>query len=232
MHQRNSFTGVIHALRDIGWTPNGVIDIGVGQGTPGLYTTWPGTPICLIEPAPLAAAYVDQIVAMFPNVKAYKVGASNQRGTMKGHMAHDGLFVTFSEHKHKWPEIEVPVMTCDEIVADAGMTGPFFYKLDTDAHELEILQGSAKTLEATEVVMAEMNFLKAVVGLAGPNDIWRVLADAGFTFFDMTEIRYSVHGVARQADAVFVKQDSHLFKRLAWRNSAKETKSAPSGLVV
>lgn len=232
MSTRSSFTGVIQALKDIGWSPNAIIDIGVGQGTPGLYTTWPGTPICLVEPAPLAAEYVDKIVGMFPNVKAYKVGASNQSGTMKVRTAYDGLFVTFGGHKPKWPEIEVPVMTCDDIVADSGLTGPFFYKLDTDAHELEILQGSTKTLQASEVVMVEMNFLYPVIGLAGPNDIWRLLADAGFTFFDMSEIRYSMRGVARQADAIFVKQDSELFRKLAWENAAKESKSAPSGLVV
>ena len=59
-----------------------------------------------------------------------------------------------------------------------------------------------------------------------------LLADAGFTFFDMSEIRYSMRGVARQADAIFVKQDSELFRKLAWDNAAKESKSAPSGLVV
>jgi FkbM family methyltransferase len=232
MHARNTFPGVIQALKDIGWSPAGIIDIGVGQGTPGLYTTWPGTPICLVEPAPLAGQYVDQIVAMFPNVKAYKVGASNKSGTMTVRAADKGLFVSFGDHKQKWPEIEVAVMTCDEIVADAGMTGPFFYKLDTDAHEIEILKGSTKTLEAAEVVMVEMNFLYPVIGMAGPNDIWRLLADAGFTLFDMTEIRYSVVGVARQADAVFVKQDSALFNQLAWKNAAKAAKGTPSGLVI
>jgi FkbM family methyltransferase len=230
--ERNSFVGVLQALRNLGWTPASIIDLGVGAGTPGLYTTWPGVPICLVEPSPGSADLVDQIAQRFDNVKVYKVGASNRSGTMRVRQDGTGYFVSFGAHKTKWREIEVPVMTCDEIVADAAMTGPFFYKLDTDAHEIEILQGSTKTLEAAEVVMVEMNFLYPVIGMAGPNDIWRLLADAGFTLFDMTEIRYSVVGVARQADAVFVKQDSALFNQLAWKNAAKAAKGTPSGLVI
>jgi FkbM family methyltransferase len=224
MHKRHSFVGMLESLRDLGWTPNAIIDIGVGQGTPGLYTTWPGVPICLVEPAPTSAAFVDQIVETFPSVQAYKVGASNRAGVMTVRRDESGVFVTFGGHKAKWEAIEVPVMTCDQIVADAGLTGPFLYKLDTDAHELEIIEGSAETLKSADVCVVELNFLHPHVGLAGPSDITGVLHNAGFGLFDVSRLRYSLQGVARTADAVFVKLESDLFQRLARANNAKGAK--------
>jgi FkbM family methyltransferase len=224
MIKRNSFVGLLESLRDIGWTPNAILDIGVGQGTPGLYTTWPGVPICLVEPAPASAAFVDQIVGMFPKVSAYKVGASNRSGTMTVSRDASGVFVSMGGHKPKWETMEVPVMTCDEIVADAGLTGPFLYKLDTDAHELEILQGSAQTLKATEVCIVEMSFLHPLTGLAGPSDLTAALHAAGFVLFDISRIRYSAKGVARTCDAVFVRQESELYQRLARDNAGKKAK--------
>jgi FkbM family methyltransferase len=232
MIKRHSFVGMLESLRDLGWTPNAIIDIGVGQGTPGLYTTWPGVPILLVEPAPTSAAFVDEIVATFPNVQAYKVGASNRAGVMTVRRDESGVFVSFGDHKPKWETIEVPVMTCDQIVADAGLTGPFLYKLDTDAHELEILEGSTDTLKSAEVCVAEINFLHPQVGLAGPSDIVRVLHDAGFALFDVSRVRYSLEGVARTADAVFVKLDSDLFQRLARQNNSKGAKDFKPSLKV
>jgi FkbM family methyltransferase len=225
--ERNSFVGVLHALRDIGWAPASIIDLGVGAGTPGLYTTWPGTPICLVEPAPGSAELVDQIVARFENVKAYKVGASNRSGVMTVREDRTGYFVSFGPHKTKWREIEVPVMTCDEIVADAGLQGPFLYKLDTDAHELEIIEGSSETLKAADVCIIEVNFLYPVIGLPGPGEITRVMADHGFTIYDVSAISYSSVGVPRCADFVFVKRDGELIRRLAWKNAAKHAQRLP-----
>jgi FkbM family methyltransferase len=225
--ERNSFVGVLQALRNLGWTPASIIDLGVGAGTPGLYTTWPGVPICLVEPSPGSADLVDQIAQRFDNVKVYKVGASNRSGTMRVRQDGTGYFVSFGAHKTKWREIEVPVMTCDEIVADAGLKGPFLYKLDTDAHEIEILEGSSQTLKDSEVCIIEVNFLYPVIGMPGPGEITQVMADNGFTIYDVSAISYSVEGVPRCADFVFIRRDSDLFRRVAWKRAAKPPQRLP-----
>ncbi len=61
MFQRNSMEGALIPLRDLGWTPGAILDIGVATGTKGLYTAWPGVPICLVEPSPDAAPFMRQI---------------------------------------------------------------------------------------------------------------------------------------------------------------------------
>ncbi len=91
--------------------------------------------------------------------------------------------------KGKWPETSIPVRTCDDIVAEARLTPPFVYKLDTNSHELEILEGSAKTLEQTELCIIELNLYYGLKGMATPADIWKVMTDKGFAMFGVGSSR-------------------------------------------
>ncbi len=199
-------------MKALGWTPGAIIDIGVATGTSGLYSVWPGTPICLVEPSPQARPYLEEIAARFPQVKVYNVAASSASGEVAGTHHPSRPNAVIGEAKPNWPRASFPAMTCDEIVADAGLSPPFLYKLDTDTHELEILDGSAATLGQTDVCVVEVNVFYPRRGLATPDAIWRRLHDAGFAFFDMIGGGYGETGVLRCADMLFVKSSSALFK--------------------
>jgi FkbM family methyltransferase len=169
--------GILNTLARIGWTPAAIIDIGVAHGTEGLYTVWPGVPICLVEPSPVSAEFMRKIAEMFPKVHIYNVGASNRSGSMTVRTDPTGVYTNFSDNKPKWREIEVSVMTCDEIIADSGLKGPFVFKLDTDAHELEIIEGATETLKSTDLCIVELNFFYPLMGQPGPSDLVRAMHD-------------------------------------------------------
>jgi FkbM family methyltransferase len=227
MVERTSIEGALRPLRDIGWTPGAIIDIGVAEGTTGLYTVWPGVPICLIEPSPDAAPFMRRIAEAHPNVQIYNVGASNRSGVMDVYKHPSLLNVFFGTGKAHWVPAKVPVRTCDDIVADAGLKGPFVYKLDTDSHEREILEGSEATLAATDLCIIEFNVFYPLRGLCPPNEIWRSMAAHGFTLFDAGGFGYAESGLMRAVDLVFVREDSELF-RLAFSNSEKQLKKKTS----
>ncbi len=212
--------GVLGLIRDLGWTPGAVIDIGVERGTPGLYSIWPGAPICLIEPSPRALVFMQQIAERYPNVSIYNVGASNHTGEAPGALHPDLVNVAIGEGKPHWTSSSFKVMTCDDIVRDAGLEGPFLYKLDTDTHEREVLEGSAETLARSDVCVVEISLYNTRRGRIAPDEIWRTLHDKGFMMFDIIGPSRAASGVLRGMDLVFVRADCELAVE-AWRRSTK-----------
>jgi len=227
----STFEYSLGVLRDLGWTPGAIIDIGVGAGTAGLYSTWPDAPICLIEPSPDSLPYMQQIAGMFREVHIYNVGASDAAGVVGGAKNPKSGAVVLGNAKPKWQAAEFPVMRCDDIVGDAGLKPPFLYKLDTDVHELEALRGSAKTLANSELCIIELNVFNRFRSLTHPEEIWTVMHEAGFGFFGIANLGRAKSGLCRAVDFMFARTDGALFE-LAFQNSQKAARVIPLGLAV
>jgi FkbM family methyltransferase len=206
-------------LRDLGWRPGGIIDVGVGAGTPGLYSIWPGAPLCLIEPTPDAMVYMRQIAEKYPQARIFNCGASDRSGTLTARQPEGFRRVFFGRGKG-YPELSLPVRTCDEMVDEAGLEAPILLKIDTDAHEREVLLGAQKTLERTEVVVIEANVFHPVRRMISPIEILGFLGERGFAFFDIAGFSIGKSGVMRAADFVLVKQDAPIF-RTGYEHSGK-----------
>ena len=218
---RNSIEGVLTTLRGIGWRPGAIIDIGIATGTPGLYPVWDDIDICLVEPSRKGRVFMEQIAARHPKAQIFNVAASNRTGEIAGGEYEDVPNVSFGKIKGPMRESLFPAMTCDDIVKAARISPPYLFKLDTDTHEREILEGATATLASTELCIVEMRvFHRNRRGMARPDDIWRAMVDHGFGFFDIAGSGYGPSGVMRSADLVFVREGSPLHA-LAQANSAK-----------
>jgi len=208
-------------LRARGFTPGAIIDIGVGAGTGGLYDIWgPAVPVVLIEPSRNAVPYMERIREERGNILIFNCGASDRAGVT--HATEDAVrpYVAFGGRKPKWKPVEVQIRRCDDIVRETGLDGPFVYKLDTDSHDWEALQGSQETLARTDVVVVELNVFNAFRGMASPDRIWRFLTDRGFAFFDFGSESHADNGTLRGADFIFVRESLPAL-RAAFESSAK-----------
>src|SRR5262245_34273196 len=135
----------LNCIRDSGWKPGGIVDIGVGAGTAGLYSVWPDTPLCLIEPSPEAMVFMRQVAAKYDNVHIFNVGASDRSGELSGHQQ-EGMVNVFFGRGQAYAEKTFAMRTCDDMVAEAGLQGPLLLKIDTDSHERQVLAGAEATL--------------------------------------------------------------------------------------
>jgi FkbM family methyltransferase len=221
-NERIGIDGVLAPLRDLGWRPGAILDIGIATGTKGLYSVWPDVDICLVEPSPKSLVYMEQIAARYPKVHIYNVGASDHTGEVKGLMHEQLVNVSFAKTRggNGWEETSFRMMTCDDIVADAGLKGPFVYKLDTDTHEKEVLRGSSRTLAQSEICILEINVFNGFRGRATPDEMWRAMLDNGFVLFDIAAVSYAPTSILRTMDLVFIRAGGELFEA-AFRNSGK-----------
>jgi len=82
-------------------------------------------------------------------------------GTMELFLAREGV-TTASLHASKAGEtgssVAVEITTVDEVCAAAGLTYISFLKIDTEGHEIDVLQGASKLIEAGGVRAIQFEF--------------------------------------------------------------------------
>jgi FkbM family methyltransferase len=225
-----TFLRSLTVLKEAGWTPGTIIDIGVSMGTEGLYDVWPGVPLVLVDPVKENQIYL-KAIAQKHAAQIFPIAASNRcaRVHLNVHTA-TGLAQVRDAPKGRanWDDRMVDTLTMDEVMRRANGKPPFLYKLDTDAHEREILSGSKRVLAQSDVCVIEScpwNTEKAIgkhwygaprkkltlAGLVGLMDA------SGFVVTDIAEIGRNDLGLCRYIDFVFVRRGSALHKSLIQR---------------
>jgi FkbM family methyltransferase len=184
-------------LKHAGLEPKTVIDVGVHTGTQELMAAFPLAHHLLIEPE---AAHADAISKNYAEIPHDFVAAAASD--------HDGEAFLTSEHRGAREEVThsrflndghgVPVRLArlDTLVAEAGCEGPYFLKIDTDGHELEVLAGAKDTLKRCAVVVIE-------APLHTLSERCSVLEEAGLQLFDIVDMAYYFDTLA-QVDLVFI----------------------------
>jgi hypothetical protein len=94
----------------------------------------------------------------------------------------------------------VPKVTLDRFTAGHGLSGPFLLKVDIDGHEMQVLRGAERTLQACSIVIVEC------AGSSLPERIG-FMQDRGFRLFDLCEPCY-YDDCFWQADAVFLSRQA------------------------
>ncbi len=188
-----------------------VIDIGVGRGTPELYTAFKGKNFVLIEADPANSEYLAAVAAP---IKARTVrvfcGASSgevtfysaKRGTQfsTAYKLNVGLDTT---------EMRLPVLPLDSIIREPG---PFLIKIDVEGAEMDVLRGATEILKDTVAVIAETSIAPRYEGTAELADIVGYMYERGFSVFDIL-LGSNLQGKLFQVDLVFVRTDAH-FRQL------------------
>lgn len=213
---RASMAGGLAQLARLGFQPRTVIDAGVANATPELYSTFPSASILLIEPLVEFEPFLRRICATY-NAQYVLAAAGQTAGT-----------ATFNVHADKFSssllrEVEgsavdgtprtVPVVTIDGLVAEKKLSGPYLIKLDVQGAELQVLAGATRTLAQTEAVLLEVALFGTMIG--GPQflDITTRMKELGFVPYDIFGFQYRLlDGALGQLDMIFVREDG-FFRR-------------------
>lgn len=198
-------------FRGYGFTAPTIIDVGVMEGTPFLYKSFPKAKFVLIDAlheseALVAARWGDKIAYDFHctalgaeagTVEMDVVSEGLARSTINARL--DGFAGTGTRRK-------MDVVPLDDIMGDYA--GPFGLKIDTEGHELSVLKGATKTLRQCEFVITETSIKKRFEGGYRFSDAVAFMASQGFEVYSFLS---GLTRAPRFSDVLWLPKDSPRF---------------------
>jgi FkbM family methyltransferase len=201
-------------LRDFGFAPGGIVDIGahLGDWTLAINDVFPGTPVLMIEAREAQRAALDSVCARLPNARHEIALLGSEPGkVLPFHLQDTGssIFVQRSDVPYQVSLLETA--TLDDIVKrDFRLKKPLFLKLDVQGAELDVLRGGADTLSCAEVAQLEVALLHYNDGAPTAADVIGFMDEAGFAIFDVAEMTRTNGVDLAQIDLIFVRKTSPL----------------------
>lgn len=199
-------------MKQLGFSPATVIDVGVASGTPELYETFPNATFLLVEPL---ADFEGDIKAILQHYRgSYVIAAAGRKTGEVSFNVHDNymhgssLFSETMGVEADGHQITVPMVVIDDLVKDRSLAGPMLLKIDVQGGELEVLEGCGQTLGATEAVVLEVSLFEFMKGAPQFHDVVSYMKGLGFVAYDIVlGWNRPLDNALGQVDIVFVKEE-------------------------
>lgn len=207
---RNSKLGSLITLRNQGFHPAVVIDVGAQTGTNALYQAFPDAIHLMIEPVVENEAALMLIASRLRDATVVIAAAGATSGETYLHVSPNTRYSSISSSAEPaGNRRDVRTIACisvDDLCQRRSLGGPFLIKIDVDGKELDVLTGCVESLKDTECAIVETVFFGD-----GTNNFYRVVEfmnKLGFVIYDIVELLYRpLDSALWQVDTVFVKRD-------------------------
>ena len=178
-------------IRDWGFNPKTILDVGIGNGTNWLYESFPSAHFELFEALDLFEPVMVDICAKYDGT--YHIGALGAQGgtatieinpnvptssTLAGRLA-------TSRHFPGTVQKTVEVRTLDSF---GPFAGPVLLKLDVEGFESEVLRGARETLAKTEIIISEIGIAQRHANELSFGEFIQFVELLGFSLIDFAEL--------------------------------------------
>ena len=195
--------------------PQTVFDVGIGYGTYALYEAFPNAKFILVEPLRHYEDAIEEIARKYDCDVFYKAVSDTdgfRRITVDTKDLEKISFATrtsLTRTGNRLEEQEVEVTTLDKILGKyPNLKRPILIKIDTEGHELKVLQGSTSLLQITDVVIAEVSIAKRFEDSYQFEDLVLFMKEHGFYLLSFLDITHAGGELRpRFADIVFKRQE-------------------------
>jgi FkbM family methyltransferase len=224
IYHGNDLGWALATLRDLGFRPNAIVDVGafVGEWSAAAHTVFPDAAVAMLEARPSQRAVLERASAALrtdTEVANAHLGAA-PRDAVPFHVTEGGSGSSVMGELSDVPRetIVLPLVTLDATIAALRIApkirAPILLKLDVQGYEREVLLGGSATLAMAEVVVMELSTQRLNEGAPLAHEMVAFLAERGFQLFDVTGFwREKVTDVLLQADVVFVRSSSPMAHR-------------------
>lgn len=176
-----------------GIDPGAVIDVGVGDGTPWLYSAFPDKKLYLFEALASFKPQLDRIAAAY-NAEYHICALGETAGELdilvpRGVPSSSSVLKgTDAQNKRLGLQKDAQRVTVKRL-DDFELAGaPFLLKLDVEGAELSVLKGATKTLASTVMVICEVGVQPRHQDEPDLADLSAFLKPHGFRLFDFIEL--------------------------------------------
>lgn len=207
-HPLRNYRELLEAMRQQGFQPHTVMDVGVADGTPDLYEAFPHAKHVLVEPLEDFAPAL-QALARRHNALVIVAAASNRSGAMEISVGNDPRKSSLVREVPKGGRAErriVRTVALDDVQAAHHLVLPFLIKIDVEGAELDVLAGAERVLAGTEVLIMETTLRPTHGRAAEFHEVVERMNRLGFVVYDIVGAANHPSGGLAHADLVFVKR--------------------------
>ena len=175
-----------------------IFDVGVNTGTPFLYEAFPTSKFVLVDPLPDCDKTVREsgLLSDFDFVNT-ALGAQASKAILEVPIIGGERKTALSSLKKRTDPLseqferverrQVEVRTLDDVASNySGRVG---IKIDTEGHEVEILEGARDTLHRCEFVILELSLTQRFKDVSRPSRAVSLMADAGLELRDFIDMQ-------------------------------------------
>jgi FkbM family methyltransferase len=216
-----SLPGLLEHLRDNGFSPSAILDIGAnaGEWSRVAASVFASSRILMFDGDPENEPALHNTVREIGTRSSYilcLLGAEKKSEVTfyRPEAGTTGSSVLPEMTSYDKEAIKLKMDTLDSLTENAGLGDPVLMKLDVQGFELEILKGGEKTLGLSEVVIMEASLLPYNEGAPLFADVVAFMHQEGYALYDFCgqNRRESDHALF-QTDVVFVRRASSLRAR-------------------
>ena len=222
---RSSMLGALLQLKQLGFKPETVIDVGAALGTPPLYTAFPESRHFLLEPLVENEQYLAKLCKKLGNAEYIIAAAAKESGYVDLRVSQTLVWSSIVDDRESNSETSelltsswlkqgevlrateesqsrrIPAITLDELCQKQKLSGPYLIKIDVDGAEVDVLEGAVGILQETEYVIVEATLFGQIY------DVINFMKLQGFAAYDIVDLHYRpLDSALIQVDIAFVKK--------------------------
>ena len=213
---RLSWSRSLGTLKQQGFEPATVFDVGVGFGTYGLYQLFPGAFYHLIEPTAESRPHLERIARTL-NCAIHSLALGDRDGEAKLEVRSDIQGSTLLEEvgEREYLRFEtVPMNRFDTLFPTFDR--PALAKIDVQGAEMMVLRGMTGRLAEIDALIVETSTIATVKGGAEVADVVVFMRDHGFVLADVLGLkRRPLDSATAQLDLLFMPQELEPARRPA-----------------
>ncbi len=202
-----------NTLKKFDFHPKHIVDVGANHGTwtREALKHFPDAHYTLLEPQHwLKKSFMD-ILDNNPKVHFHPVGAGEKEGSFQFTILDrdDSSSFRYTAEEAKklgFEQIEIPVVTLNNLIAESGLPVPDIIKIDAEGLDIEVLKGASNFFGKTEVFMVEAGVVNKFFNNSFLNLI-NYMDQNGYRLFEITDLNRPFETqVLWLVELVFVKK--------------------------
>jgi len=202
-------------------SPKTVFDIGIGEGTPELYSVYPNAFYFLIDPTreslPHTRRIAQQVHAEILNLALGEEERSVEIEVRPDDIGASSLFEEVPALTGIRRYI-VPMRRFDGVVG--AFERPAFCKIDVQGAELQVLRGMGTRIDEIDAFLIEISTIATVRNGPEADEVIALLSDRGFVIYDILSLnRRPLDSALAQLDVLFVNRNAPMRSDRRWRLS-------------